>query len=67
MTTTIDQPARVPELEAAKLYRQVRVAKVASERADADAAQAMSDAQTARHHYETLEAQYRAAKRECGA
>ena len=68
MTTTPETTRPpVPELEAAKLYRQVRLAKVASERADADAAQAASEAQEARAHLAAVEAEYRAAKLGCGA
>ncbi|MDQ0756101.1 hypothetical protein [Arthrobacter sp. B3I4] len=68
MTTTpatTRQP--VPELEAAKLYRQVRIAKVASERADADASRAASEAQEARTRLASVEAEYRAAKLGCVA
>lgn len=50
----------VPEV--VRLAHQVAKARVASVRADADAAQAMSDAQTARHHYEALKTELDALK-----
>lgn len=50
----------IPELEAPKLYRRLRLARVASERADADAAQAASEAQAARTRLAAVEAEYAA-------
>ena len=50
----------VPEV--VLLAQQVRRAKIAAERADADAAQALSEAAAARARYEKLDADYRAVK-----
>lgn len=48
-----------PELAAAVLNRQLRLAKVASERADADLATAANDAAQARARYENIQAEIR--------
>lgn len=48
-----------PELEAAVLTRQLRLAKVASERADAHLAQAGTEAAQARARYESIQAEIR--------
>jgi hypothetical protein len=48
-----------PELEAAVLYRQLRIAKVAMERADATLAQASTEAAQARARYESIQAEIR--------
>jgi len=62
MTTTLSSPRPVasPEkLEAAVLRRQLTIAKVASERADADLAQAGTEAAQARARYESIQAEIR--------
>jgi hypothetical protein len=56
MATSIATP---PELEAAVLYRQLRIAKVAMERADATLAQAGTEAAQARARYESIQAEIR--------
>ena len=48
-----------PELEAAVLRRQLSIAKVAAERADADLAQAGTNAAQARARYESIQAEIR--------
>jgi len=55
----------IPELEAPKLYRSLIKARRDAESADAKLAQSASEAAEARAHVETLEAEYRAVKREC--
>jgi hypothetical protein len=66
MTTTPETARRsVPELEAAKLYRQIIKARRTLEEADRTAAVAAVDAASAKVNLETLEAEYRAAKLEC--
>jgi hypothetical protein len=62
MTTTLSTPRPIlsqEKLEAAVLYRQLRIAKVASERADADLAQAGTEAAQARARYESIQAEIR--------
>lgn len=62
MTTTLSTPRPVsdPEkLEAAVLQRQLRIAKVASERADATLATAGTEAAQARARYESIQAEIR--------
>ena len=48
-----------PEMEAAVLRRQLTIAKVAAERADAALAQAGTDAAQARARYESIQAEIR--------
>lgn len=48
-----------PELEAAVLRRQLSLAKVAAERADADLATAGTNAAQARARYESIQAEIR--------
>lgn len=55
----------IPELEAPKLYRALIKARRDSEVADKTLAQSTSEAAEARAHVESLEAEYRAVKREC--
>ena len=56
---TLSTLAPTPELEAAVLRRQLTIAKVASERADADLATASTDAAQARARYESIQAEIR--------
>lgn len=51
--------ATTPALEAAVLRRQLSIAKVAAERADADLAQAGTNAAQARARYEAIQAEVR--------
>jgi hypothetical protein len=48
-----------PELEAAVLYRQLIIARVAAERADAALAQAGTEAAQARARYESIQSEIR--------
>lgn len=57
---TITEARAIPVPATVILARRIRLAKVASERADADAAQAMSEAATLRAQYEALEAEHHA-------
>ena len=62
MSTTLATPVTIlsPEkLEAAVLRRQLSIAKVATERADADLAQAGTEAAQARARYESIQAEIR--------
>ncbi len=59
METIAARTAPTPALEAAVLRRQLSIAKVASERADKDLAQAGTDAAQARARYESIQAELR--------
>lgn len=48
------------DLDAAILTRRLRIARVAVDRADADAARAMSEAATMRAAFEAIQAEHRA-------
>jgi hypothetical protein len=67
MTTTPETSVRrpVPELEAAKAYKRLMAARRAADEATAKAAQAYTEAETARAQLTEIEAEYRAIKREC--
>lgn len=54
---TIAEAQAIPVPDSVLLTRRIRLARLTVERADADAAQAMSDAAAARHHLAQLEAQ----------
>jgi hypothetical protein len=54
-----DYSRPTPELEAAVLYRQLIIAKVAMERADATLAQASTEAAQARARYESIQTEIR--------
>lgn len=67
MTTTPETPTRrpVPDLEAPKLYRRVLAARRNVEETTERAATAYREAEEAREHLASLEAEYAAVKREC--
>jgi hypothetical protein len=54
---TVTEAQAIPVPDSVLLTRRIRLARILADRADADAAQAMSDAATARHHLAQLEAQ----------
>ena len=65
MTTTPETRRPVPELEAPKLYRRVLAARRNVEETTERAATSYREAEAAREHLATLEAEYRAVKRVC--